>query len=137
MDDEDGKKSAWIYGEKEDTKKKTEKSAGRKVWLLEKRLAKGKGSKIAKRCLKELRKRRKREVTRSRWEEEKRRFSEERELKLVKVERARNKGENWFNKIKKRDKVKQKKKKMGQKIRKSKYNKWYECIKEERVSWDI
>lgn len=47
-------------------RKKLRKSAGRKVWLLEKRLAKGKGSKIARKCLKELRKRRKREVTRSR-----------------------------------------------------------------------
>lgn len=65
MDDKDGKKYAWIYGEKEDTQKELRKSAGRKVWLLEKRLAKGKGSKIARKCLKELKKRKKREVTRS------------------------------------------------------------------------
>lgn len=54
-------------------RKKLRKSAGKKVWLFEKRLAKEKASKIAIRCLKELRKRRKREVTRSRWKEEKRR----------------------------------------------------------------
>lgn len=53
------------------------------------------------------------------------------------MERARDKGEDWFNKMKEKDKVEQKKKEMRQKIRKSKYNKWYKCIKEEKVSWDI
>lgn len=38
------------------------------------------------------------------------------------MERARDKGENWFNEIRKKDKVKKKKKKDGEKIRKSKYN---------------
>lgn len=45
--------------------------------------------------------------------EEKRRFSEERELELVKVERARDKGKDWFNEMEETDKVEQKKKRDG------------------------
>lgn len=45
--------------------------------MFEERLAKRRRSEIARRCLRKLRERGKRGVTRSRWEKKKRRFFEE------------------------------------------------------------
>lgn len=100
-----GKKNAWVYGERKDTKKETKRKSGERAWLFKERLAEGKESKIERRCLKKLRVKRKRGVTWLMWKEKRGRFFEERELGLISnriilstVERAREKGGEFVKK---------------------------------------
>lgn len=48
--------------------------AGRKAWNFERKLEEGKGSEIARECLREMKERREREEGRSRWEEKRKEF---------------------------------------------------------------
>lgn len=70
-------------------REKLKERAGRKAWLFEERLAEEKESEKARMCLRELREKGKKGITRSRWEEKKKRFFVEKGLGLEEVERAR------------------------------------------------
>nr|XP_034195024.1 golgin subfamily A member 6-like protein 6 [Osmia lignaria] len=63
----------------------------------------------------------------SKWEEERRKFFEERGLKLEKLEEKRSSGEMGYEELEERDKQMQEEERW-EKITESRYNRWYKTI---------
>lgn len=77
MNNGDGKRNTRIHGERGDTKDKIENKSRKKDWRFEERLAEKGESKI-KIGLREINERGRKEVTWSKWEEQRRQVFEER-----------------------------------------------------------
>ncbi|KMQ91217.1 hypothetical protein RF55_8945 [Lasius niger] len=106
--------------------------AGSRAWGFEKRLEEGKGGHLARMCWKEMRERWKEGKTGSSWEMGRRKFFEDKGIKIEEVERRRGEGEMWFGELLARDREEQRKERW-KKIGESKYNKWYKEVKGEGI----
>lgn len=106
--------------------------AARKAWNFEMRLEEGKRSKWARKCHEEVKKREKKEKRLSRWEEERRGFFIRLWIEGEEIERLREMGREGFGKLERRYREVQREK-MKEKIRNTKYNRWYAQIRSEEV----
>jgi len=106
--------------------------AGRRAWGLEERLAKGKGSEVARRCWMEMRRRVKAGGVLSEWEKERQGFFRERGIEQEEVEEGRDGGGFNFREMEERDKVRQREERW-ERIRGSRSNRWYVRIKGEGI----
>lgn len=106
--------------------------AGRRAWKFEERLRQGRGSDIARRYWEEMKERSRRGMIRSRWENERKEFFEERGVRIQEVEEMREVEKDWFKELEKRDKERQRRERW-EKIGESNYNRWYKVIKKEEV----
>jgi len=111
---------------------KLRERAGRRAWGFEKRLEEGKGSELTRLCWEEMRERCRKGKVGSDWEEERGKFFMERGMEVREVERRRTEGELWFGELIIKDKEKQREER-EQKIRESRYCRWYGVIKTDGV----
>ncbi|EFN75876.1 hypothetical protein EAI_03061 [Harpegnathos saltator] len=103
--------------------------AGMRAWGYEKRLEEGKGGEIARRCWMEMRNRARRGKEVGKWEEERRRFFEDRGWKIDEIEERREKGEGLRGEeIKSRERRKQEEERW-ERIRESRHNEGYGKVK--------
>jgi len=100
--------------------------AGRRTWSYEEKLKEGKGGMLARKCWEEMRDRWKKGKVIGRWEQEKKEFYRERRVEEGEEERI------GYEELERRDRQKQRIERK-ERIEASKYNKWYNVIKKERV----
>lgn len=105
---------------------------GRKAVGFEKKLEEGRGGMLARKCLEEMKRRIREGKKLSSWEEERKKFFEERGKEVKEMEERREEGEEVYEGWEERDREKQKEERW-ERIRESRYNRWYEGIKEEGV----
>lgn len=132
----------WVFGldsrtpgyliREEVERDKLRERAGRRAWRFERRLEEGKGSKLARLCWEEVRRRGRERETGSGWEEERRKFFEDRGGDVREVEERRKEGDRWFEEMMRRDKESQREDRK-QRIKESRYNRWYKEIRVEGV----
>lgn len=106
--------------------------AGRRAMAFEQKLNEGKGSELARRCWEEMKERYRKGKTKSRWEEERKDFFGSRKMRLEEIERRREEEETWIEEIENREKDRQRRERW-EKIKESKYNRWYKEVKGERI----
>ncbi|XP_071642133.1 uncharacterized protein [Temnothorax longispinosus] len=100
--------------------------ASKRAWKFERKLEEGRGGKIAKKCLEEMKERWKKERIIGRWEQERKDYWEG-----IGVEKG---GEEGLTEeaIEHKEKAKQRQERMG-KIMESKYNRWYKRIRKDGI----
>lgn len=98
----------------------------------EKKLEEGKGGGLARKCFEEMKRkiREGRELTR--WEEERRKFFEDRGKEVKEMEEKRERGEEVYEGWEQRDRETQREERC-ERIRDLRYNKWYGEVKEEGI----
>jgi len=96
-------------------------------------LEEGRGGGLARDCLDEIRERFRDKRILTGWEREREKFFEERGIKREEVEeKSRGKENCKISNLEERDKEKQRKERW-EKIKDSKYNKWYKVIKKQGI----
>jgi len=100
--------------------------AGKRAGKFKKRLEEGRGGTIAMKCIREMKERWRREKIICKWEQERKEFFREREVKEGEEKEAE------YEKIEKRDNQKQKLDR-SRSIEISRYNKWYKIIRVEGI----
>ncbi|XP_024881912.1 vicilin-like seed storage protein At2g18540 [Temnothorax curvispinosus] len=100
--------------------------ASKRAWKFERKLEEGRGGRIAKKCLEEMKERWKKERIIGRWEQERKEYWEG-----IGVEKG---GEEGLTEeaIEHKEKAKQRQERMG-KIMESKYNRWYKRIRKDGI----
>lgn len=114
---------------------KLEGRAGRRALGFEKRLEEGKGSKLARKCMREWRERWRKGKIREGWEEERKDFFERRGMGVEEMERRREEeegGGEWEREWERGERERQRRERW-EKIRESRYNRWYREIKGEGI----
>ncbi|XP_046141609.1 protein MNN4-like [Osmia bicornis bicornis] len=118
------------YMIREETQRsKVSLKAGRLAWGFERRMLEGRGGELARKCLEEIIFREQRERPKSKWEEERKKFFEERGIEQTKLEEKRRRREMGFEEIEEAD-IRMQEKERWDKILEARYNKWYKEIKE-------
>ena len=111
---------------------KVKTRAGRRAWTFEGRLAEGKGSALARKCWEEMRERMERGKEISAWERERQDFFRERGIEGNEWEKWRQgTGEEWRRMEEKEKKLQREER--WEKIKCSRYNKWYWRVKKEGI----
>ncbi|XP_066585599.1 cilia- and flagella-associated protein 251-like [Prorops nasuta] len=127
----------WVtpgYMVREELKKgKMAMRAAKKAWDFEERLRYGKGNEWARESLKEIESREGRGIKLSRWEEGRRRFMEERGRRRGGERWERKEGREEIWKGIEREESDREKEERDNRIRISKYNRWYKVVREEEV----
>ncbi|XP_066590796.1 golgin subfamily A member 6-like protein 25 [Prorops nasuta] len=120
------------YSVREECKReKMRMRAAKRAWDFEERLREGKGNRWARECLREIEERERKGGKRTRWEEERKSFMEERG--------KRRGGKEWGSKEERmkmwedleREEKKREEKERRERIGRSRYNRWYKEIMEE------
>ncbi|XP_068993226.1 golgin subfamily A member 6-like protein 24 [Neodiprion pinetum] len=106
--------------------------AGRRAWNFERKLERGEGSELARRCWEEIRDKAEAGRQGSRWERERESFFAERGAESREVVVRRERGEMEFREIEERGREEQRKERW-EKIRESRYNRWYRLVKGEGI----
>ncbi|XP_068991496.1 trichohyalin-like [Neodiprion pinetum] len=106
--------------------------AGRRAWNFERKLERGEGSELARRCWEEIRDKAEAGRQGSRWERERESFFAERGAESREVVARRERGEMEFREIEEREREEQRKERW-EKIRESRYNRWYRLVKGEGI----
>lgn len=86
---------------------KLRERAGRRAWGFEKRLEEGRGNELTRSCWRELRERAREGKVGSEWDEERRRFFEDKKWEIRELERKREEGDRWFGELIRKDKEEQ------------------------------
>lgn len=103
--------------------------AGGRAWRYEKRLEKGGGSKWARMCWEEIKKRGREGKCESEWEGERKEFFTERGCRVEEVDNREGE-KDWGSRLIIADKETQRKERW-ERIKESRYNKWYRRVKGE------
>lgn len=102
--------------------------AGIRVLGYEERLREGKENRSARLCWEEVRKRTDMKEPGSRWEEERREYSEDKGIEKKNIEEGRKGERDWFKRPISIEKERQRIERW-EKIKDTEYNKWYKWIK--------
>lgn len=102
--------------------------AGKRAWGFERRLEEEKGSELARKCLREMKERAKEDRANSDWEKGRRKFFEDRGIRVEKMERRCGAGELEYRELENRDRQRQEEERW-KKIGDSKYSRWYGRMK--------
>ncbi|XP_068994227.1 trichohyalin-like [Neodiprion pinetum] len=106
--------------------------AGRRAWNFERKLERGEGSELARRCWEEIRDKAEAGRQGSRWKRERESFFAERGAESREVVARRERSEMEFREIEEREREEQRKERW-EKIRESRYNRWYRLVKREGI----
>lgn len=104
--------------------------AAKRAWGFERRIEQKRGGELAEKCWEEVRKRGKKGKEMGGWEGERRKFFENRGVKVEEMEKRREEGRDWFEEVVKEKKRKQREERW-ERIRESSYNRWYREMKGE------
>jgi len=106
--------------------------AARRAWNFEKRLEEGKGGKLAKDCLEEIKKRIEKGRRVSNWEKEREEYFKGKGLGELAWKREEKEGMIGYEAVERKEKEEQREERM-EKIEGSKFNKWYKRIRSEGI----
>lgn len=113
MDIEGRSEDIKVLDEERDAKGIAEGKSRKKGMEVRKKIDEGRGSELARECREEMKKRFKEGRVISEWEKGKKRFCEEKGITIEELKRKRKKGKASYEELKKKDKEKTKKEKMG------------------------
>jgi len=113
-------------------REKMKSRAGKRALMFEKRLEEGRGNELGRRCKEEIERNLEKRKELSDWEKGRKKFLEEKGIENIRREGRGGEGGIWTRELERMDKEKQREERW-EKIRESKYNRWYGKVKGEGI----